>query len=97
MPAKRQVESIFVSLNDARKLGIKKEAHLLRKKFMGLLAWMMTGVVFCLCLALYAMWHLVTTAQAQPAPIYAKSEMTKEQIKEINHLQIMTARPERIR
>ena len=43
-------------------------------------------------LGLWGIWHSVSTAQAQSAPIYAKSELTKTQIKALN---VMPARSEK--
>jgi hypothetical protein len=43
-------------------------------------------------LGLWGIWHSVSTAQAQSAPIYVKSELTNAQIKALN---VMPARSEK--
>jgi hypothetical protein len=43
-------------------------------------------------LGLWGIWHSVSTAQAQSAPIYVKSELTQAQIKALN---VMPARSEK--
>ena len=44
------------------------------------------------CLGLWAVWHTIGTAQAHEAPVMAKSEMTKQEIKALN---IAQAKPEK--
>jgi hypothetical protein len=48
--------------------------------------------ILATALGLWGIWHSVSTAQAQPAPIYAKSEMTRAQIKQLH---IMPSRSEK--
>ncbi len=43
-----------------------------------------TLAILATCLGLWGIWHSISTAQAQPAPILAKSEMTRAQIKQLH-------------